>query len=253
MSNLPSNLPKVRHPMSCRRRPGVKESVQKGVTICSQCVTASKVNARKTFPFDQQTALGNNACNLATVVPLPVPLNPCNTNTQPECGALPSFSMIKAATWSADLPKTSIVHSSSTGGFASITPLATACAIPAASFSSSSASRCRMPSVSFCERPLNVGSASKAAMIVLEVTSSPASSNALLNATDLGGEGATTCTGPTIAASSACKAARTSADDGSASVLSFSKAAPIILCAARRMPMMIGSLKVSSKRWGVRT
>mmetsp|Transcript_71309 Transcript_71309/g.183823 ORF Transcript_71309/g.183823 Transcript_71309/m.183823 type:complete len:295 (+) Transcript_71309:886-1770(+) len=239
MSNLPSNLPNSRQGTSCLNSSGVRASGPKGMPCCSQCVTASKVSERKTLPFDQFTALGSTACSLATVVPLPVPLRPCSTSTQPSECAAPSFVMMEPATWSADLPRTSMVQVGSTGGSFGITPFSTALAMPAASFSSSSASRCWMPFVSASESELNRGSSSKASMMALDVLSSPRWSSSLLR--------------PNMGASVACSTACTSSGDGEGCACSASRACPIMRCAARRMPMMMGSFSVNSKRCGVRT
>mmetsp|Transcript_35287 Transcript_35287/g.77627 ORF Transcript_35287/g.77627 Transcript_35287/m.77627 type:complete len:248 (-) Transcript_35287:286-1029(-) len=186
MSNLPLNLPKCKHLTSSARSSGVRASGPKGVPFASQWLTASSVSERKTLPFDQLTARGNTDSSLLTVVPLPVPLRPCSTSTQPSLTASPSFSTISAATMSADLPATSILQTGSTGGSASTTPFAIASRMPAASFSPSSASRAMMPSISFCEKLANSGSDSNAAMMAFEVESSPFSNSDLLSGSNLG-------------------------------------------------------------------
>mmetsp|Transcript_11055 Transcript_11055/g.37629 ORF Transcript_11055/g.37629 Transcript_11055/m.37629 type:complete len:244 (-) Transcript_11055:438-1169(-) len=109
---------------------------------------ARSVRHRNTLPLDQVTALGSAALTRSTVVPLPVPLRPWSTTTQPLCAASPRLSMRILATWSADLPRTSILLTGSNGGLASQTPLSTAILMPAASFSSSSASRLTIAAVS---------------------------------------------------------------------------------------------------------
>jgi len=100
------------------------------------------------LPFDQVTALGSAAFTRSTVVPLPVPLRPWSTTTQPEAAQSPSASTMIPATSTALLPSTSIFFTSSTGGFAASTPLSTARRIPAFSLSSSSASRSMIACIS---------------------------------------------------------------------------------------------------------
>mmetsp|Transcript_49433 Transcript_49433/g.114247 ORF Transcript_49433/g.114247 Transcript_49433/m.114247 type:complete len:249 (+) Transcript_49433:337-1083(+) len=177
MSNFSLYLPKCRHCISSASSSGVSTSAENSTLLDSQCDTARSVRERKTLPLDQLTARGSTACSFATVVPLPVPESPCSTSTQPLDGASPRAAMISAATTSADLPATSILHTGSTGGSASTTPFSTACLIPAASLSPSSASRARIASISFCAKSQNVGSLTNVAMMVLDVKSSPRSSN----------------------------------------------------------------------------
>mmetsp|Transcript_15276 Transcript_15276/g.30665 ORF Transcript_15276/g.30665 Transcript_15276/m.30665 type:complete len:201 (+) Transcript_15276:566-1168(+) len=170
-----SNFANWMHSIRLASSWGVRASGPKGMSFCSQCVTASRVSARKTLPFDQQTARGRAFCSLATVVPLPVPERPCSTSTQPWEGA-PSALIISAATASALFPRTSITLVGSTGGSASSTPLSIALVMPAASFWSSSASRSRIAVISAFEKVSNVSSPMKVAMIAFEEVSSPARS-----------------------------------------------------------------------------
>mmetsp|Transcript_4893 Transcript_4893/g.10797 ORF Transcript_4893/g.10797 Transcript_4893/m.10797 type:complete len:224 (-) Transcript_4893:39-710(-) len=181
MSNLSLNFPNSRHFMSSARSSGVSASELNSIALAAQYETASSVSERKTLPLDQLTARGSVACSFATVVPLPVPERPCSTSTQPLLGASPILAIISAETTSADFPATSILHTGSTGGSASTTPLATAFFMPAASLSPSSASRARIASVSFCENAPNVTSAMNVAMMAFEVVSSPCSRSALLS------------------------------------------------------------------------
>ena len=74
------------------------------------------------LPFDHVDAFGSIRFSLSTVVPLPVPLKPCRTRTQPLAGASPNAATISSATSSALLPRTSIFVSGSTGGFAATAP-----------------------------------------------------------------------------------------------------------------------------------
>mmetsp|Transcript_1017 Transcript_1017/g.2167 ORF Transcript_1017/g.2167 Transcript_1017/m.2167 type:complete len:207 (+) Transcript_1017:584-1204(+) len=173
MSNLPSNLAKCRQLISSASSCGVSASRRRGTPICSHAVTASSVSERKTLPLDQHVARGSICSSLLTVVPLPVPERPCSTSTQPLPGLSPRHRTISAATCSAVLPSTSILVSGSTAGLAGMTPFSIAIRMPAASFSSSSASRRMIPSISACENWRNVASPSKTEMISLEVVSSP--------------------------------------------------------------------------------
>ena len=150
-------------------------------TPCApQYDTATSVSERKTFPLLQQTARASFCSSLATVVPLPVPLSPWRTRTQPFLGASPSAATISLATVSADFPATSILVTGSTGGFAGSTPRCTAMAMPAASFSPSSASRARICSISLFASVANAASSANSLMIAFDVLSSPRSSSALL-------------------------------------------------------------------------
>mmetsp|Transcript_23174 Transcript_23174/g.66462 ORF Transcript_23174/g.66462 Transcript_23174/m.66462 type:complete len:258 (-) Transcript_23174:72-845(-) len=188
MSNLPPNLPKLRHLTSLASTAGVIASAENGTPSFSQWVTASSVSDRKTLPLDQHTHFGSSISSLETVVPLPVPERPCKTRTQPVLASAPSFATISPATWSADLPATLTLHTGSTGGFGSRTPRATASRIPAASFSASSSSRAMMPSISFLAKAAKVLSQAKAAMMAFEVESSPRFSSARESGTSGGAE-----------------------------------------------------------------
>mmetsp|Transcript_24317 Transcript_24317/g.82053 ORF Transcript_24317/g.82053 Transcript_24317/m.82053 type:complete len:268 (-) Transcript_24317:92-895(-) len=187
-SNLPPNLPKLRHLTSLASTAGVIASAENGTPSFSQWVTASSVSDRKTLPLDQHTHFGSSISSLETVVPLPVPERPCKTRTQPVLASAPSFATISPATWSADLPATLTLHTGSTGGFGSRTPRATASRIPAASFSASSSSRAMMPSISFLAKAAKVLSQAKAAMMAFEVESSPRFSSARESGTTGGAE-----------------------------------------------------------------
>ena len=89
--------------------------------------------------------------------------------------------MIMLATASADLPRTSIFSSGSTGGLAARTPLAIAILMPAASFSSSSASRFRMSAVSVFASAWNLGSDVKDSMMAVVVVLSSSLSTAYVS------------------------------------------------------------------------
>mmetsp|Transcript_51151 Transcript_51151/g.95885 ORF Transcript_51151/g.95885 Transcript_51151/m.95885 type:complete len:282 (+) Transcript_51151:418-1263(+) len=225
MSNLSSNLPNSKQLMNSCSSSGVSTSALNGRPFCSQWDTAKRVNDRKTLPLDQHTARGRAASNFATVVPLPVPLNPCSTSTQPLLGASPKRSIIFAATASADMPMTSILQIGSTLGSAGITPFATAICIPAANLSSSSWSRCKMPSVSFFEKSWKTASDLKAAMTAFEVESSAACSRDLLRA---GTAAEALLSTRAMMESSSRNAARTASADGLVRPCSCLNAGPIM-------------------------
>mmetsp|Transcript_106250 Transcript_106250/g.310625 ORF Transcript_106250/g.310625 Transcript_106250/m.310625 type:complete len:271 (+) Transcript_106250:242-1054(+) len=171
MSNLSSNFPNSSMAAHSARFSGVRQQGSKpSLPSFSQCVAAKSVRERKQLPLDHVDAFGTLALILSTVVPLPVPLRPTRTTTQPSPWG--SLAMISSATWSAVLPSTSM--SSYFGGSMSLgsTPLSMACCTPAASFSPSSSSRLMMPSISFFENSLKLGSSFRHSMMAVDVLSS---------------------------------------------------------------------------------
>mmetsp|Transcript_23717 Transcript_23717/g.60068 ORF Transcript_23717/g.60068 Transcript_23717/m.60068 type:complete len:215 (+) Transcript_23717:676-1320(+) len=179
MSQLSLYLPNSREPTHSASTVGVSTvdmsylpSAFVSRPSSAQRLVASSVSARNTFPLDQVTALGSIDLTRSTVVPLPVPLRPCSTKTQPEAALSPSTSTMSSATSLALFPSTSITVTGSTDGSAASTPFVIASLIPAVSFSSSSASRETMPSISVCEKARNGSYASNVAIIALVVVSS---------------------------------------------------------------------------------